>query len=835
MKEDTYFKDLLHNIKMELPTYLQYHGYTLSKGDSGHFKCPNGMAHRNDDKTASAYIKPGMNPPYFTCYGCGAHGSILDIANLIEGKALPGDSEFMSDTIPHLCDILNVPFDPSKLTIKNPQSFKAQNALNRITELLMSQTNYELLKSRGITPKYAKKFKISTGGFNKIYSTLKKEFPQEILKNAGIIKGDTEFKATKFGENLFMDDSIVMAISNQYGKICGFVRRDLNFEEKKKREEQFIAKYANSPQNEYYNKSKLLYLLHEALPSAKKLGEIYIVEGYLDAVTMHMMGITNVAALGGTAFTEDHLNILKAHGIEQINLCLDNDDGGRHATMNFVKNKFKETEEILLRIVKMTKEDDDPDSFINENGMQAFLALPKIDYIEWSIHNMKDEKITENIYQKLVAEIAKKIKYHVKFDDYARIICERWKYNFADVRYDLKIASYNLEDNSKEEAMKLKEEFIKETKGITGTELLEKTNDFLTSLENTLVDVPNPRESEEVERNSWDQYQRLFMEEIVDPLKINCFPRMGAEGEIPKTESFIVIPGREHHGKSTFMRQIALDIAFNNDDVIVLYYSLDDSKKLSIPGLIGSIANVKMKSVRNSNSKSVSDDDRKLISGAFDKIKKYSNRFKLRDSSTGNSISYIRREILQIQKQYPDHKINVFIDSMNDLTDYSMKSERRTGAETTTSKLRDIAVRHSCNVWATTHLRKQNGRPTIGDIKETGTIAYLASMVFIVYNELQSDIGSGTMLKYSSPPNASYEFYPYLFIDICKNKLSEMRGEKLLKMHSDNGYCEEMELEEEKALVNSYLYGAVDETEADNKVFGKSKYERKENTDNSIL
>jgi hypothetical protein len=334
-------------------------------------------------------------------------------------------------------------------------------------------------------------------------------------------------------------------------------------------------------------------------------------------------------------------------------------------------------------------------------------------------------------------------------------------------------------------------------KGEAVVPIIEK---YLDIIETKRIGTVNKREMIEQERAQWESIEHEYMNMVNDPFKLQSFPKLSSQLELPKSESLIVIPGREHHGKSTLFRQIAIDMALSNPDIIILYYSLDDSKRLSTPGFIGAISHVRMRSVRHLNDDSINQEEKKLIIDSFNKIKSLTN-FKLKDASNVNCIADIRKDVLMYRSLYGNKKINIFIDALNDLRDCA-NGDRRTATEDAVNKLKNMTVRYDCNIWLTAHLKKQSGRPTNDDIKETGGIAYMADLILLVYNALLAE-GVSTILKETAPVGRAYEFYPIMDINISKNKVTEARGRKLLIMHSDEGWFEEIPTTKEEELLKT--------------------------------
>lgn len=90
-------------------------------------------------------------------------------------------------------------------------------------------------------------------------------------------------------------------------------------------------KYLNSPETPIFNKRRLLFALYQALPKIRETRQVIMVEGYMDAISLHTHGVTNVVASLGTAFTIEQARLLKRYADEVV-FSYDMDSAGQNAT-----------------------------------------------------------------------------------------------------------------------------------------------------------------------------------------------------------------------------------------------------------------------------------------------------------------------------------------------------------------------------------------------------------------------------------------------------------------------------------------------------------------------
>lgn len=163
-----------------------------------------------------------------------------------------------------------------------------------------------------------------------------------------------------------MSGRIVFPIRDDAGALTGFAGR-----RPKDEGESLPPKYINSSLAGGYNKSETLYALFRAKDAIQASGEVYLTEGYKDALAMHAAGFVNTVALGGTALTDGQVALLKKYGTEKAFLFADADRAGQDAAGKMERQLHRERID-TLRIPAETHHD--PDSLFREMGAQAFAA-----------------------------------------------------------------------------------------------------------------------------------------------------------------------------------------------------------------------------------------------------------------------------------------------------------------------------------------------------------------------------------------------------------------------------------------------------------------------------
>lgn len=166
----------------------------------------------------------------------------------------------------------------------------------------------------------------------------------------------------------FFRDRLMFPIRDHHGSVVGYGGRKLNSESES-------PKYINTPETEFFNKSEILFGLHQNREAIAESGKAVLVEGYMDVVALHSAGIRHGVAPMGTAITPSQIGLLLDHGVKTLWLCLDADDAGLRAAERTVEVIMEQyTPELEVRIMALPDKHD-PDSYVRAHGRDAFESL----------------------------------------------------------------------------------------------------------------------------------------------------------------------------------------------------------------------------------------------------------------------------------------------------------------------------------------------------------------------------------------------------------------------------------------------------------------------------
>ncbi|NBV10676.1 MAG: DNA primase [Chitinophagia bacterium] len=209
-------------------------------------------------------------------------------------------------------------------------------------------------------------------------------------------------------------DRIIFPIHNTTGKIIGFGARQIAKNDRS-------PKYINTPENEIYIKSRILYGSYFARTAIDKSNECLLVEGYTDVVSLHQAGIENVVASGGTSLTIDQLRLVKKY-TQNLTIIYDGDAAGVKAALRGLDMALEEGLNVQLVLIP---DNEDPDSYVNKVGPDAFRAFvqsAKKDFILFQLEvQLKEVGNDLNKKNSLVNQMAETLSKINKAEDFTKL------------------------------------------------------------------------------------------------------------------------------------------------------------------------------------------------------------------------------------------------------------------------------------------------------------------------------------------------------------------------------------------------------------------------------
>jgi len=369
----------------------------------------------HNEKSPSFTVSPSKE--IYKCFGCGKSGNTITF--LMEHDKLS-----YVEALKWLARRYNIEIEETELSPE--QKFQQQTGdslyiINNFAGKFFQEQLWEnnegttialsYLKERGFRDEIIKKFQIGYNPQAKDELTkalIQNQFNKELLPKTGLcaIRNDTELVDNYRGR-------IIFPIHNNTGKIIGFGARIIGKNDK-------APKYINTPENELYVKSKILYGSYFARQAIDKANECLLVEGYTDVVSLHQAGIENVVASGGTSLTIDQLRLIKKY-TSNLTIIYDGDNAGIKAALRGLDMALEESLNVKLVLIP---DNEDPDSYVNKVGtsaFQKFVADNKKDFIIFQLEVMMKE-VGNDVAKKseVVNQIAETLSKINKAEDFIK-------------------------------------------------------------------------------------------------------------------------------------------------------------------------------------------------------------------------------------------------------------------------------------------------------------------------------------------------------------------------------------------------------------------------------
>lgn len=323
-----------------------------------------GLCPFHQEKTPSFHVH--RDKQYFYCFGCHKGGDVFRFLMEIEGVSF-------YDAMISLAERYGIPI-PQRSTFGDAES-RERDALMAMQEVAFQHFRASLnaesksyLASRNVSLQTIEEFGI---GYAPQGATLTRRLQQEgfqnqqILQSGLILQRDDGSLYDRFRHRL------IFPIHNEHGKPIAFGGRAFGEDQ---------PKYLNSSETRLYTKKRVLYNLHRAKETIRRLDYTILVEGYMDVIGLAQAGVRNVAASCGTALSEDHVRILRRHS-DRIVVNFDPDNAGVNATERSIQILLEES--MRIRVLALT-DGLDPDEYVAKHGVDAYRQ--KIEHADTYFH-----------------------------------------------------------------------------------------------------------------------------------------------------------------------------------------------------------------------------------------------------------------------------------------------------------------------------------------------------------------------------------------------------------------------------------------------------------------
>ena len=304
------------------------------------------------------------------CFGCGLGGDLFEFIMKIEAVDFKEALKLLGSKAGVEISF-GVPGERTKFrlyeVLAEAVHFYRDGLLNHPEAALAR----DYLNKRKITPKTSQNFSLgySLYSWNALRDHLgKKGYTLEEMDRAGLVVRSSKNSGDYYDR---FRGRLMFPIYNSFGNAVGFSARVLDPERDK------MGKYINSPQNEIFDKSRILYGLYQAKEAMKRKKEVVIVEGQIDVLSSHQAGVVNTVATSGTALTGEHVKMLSRY-VECVQFCFDQDKAGRSALLR--ASKVVLPTDLKSKVV-LIEPGMDPDDLIQKSPEQWLSALEKSPYL----------------------------------------------------------------------------------------------------------------------------------------------------------------------------------------------------------------------------------------------------------------------------------------------------------------------------------------------------------------------------------------------------------------------------------------------------------------------
>ena len=373
-----------------------------------------GLCPFHNEKSPSFTVS--QSKEIYKCFGCGRSGNTI-------GFLMEHEKYTYVESIRWLASRYNVELEETAASPEYQQQQQVVESLyilnnygkDYFTRQLFETDNgrdiaMSYLKERGFNEEIIRKFQLGYApDVRDIFAqtALKAQYSQELLTKSGLV-------AIRDGRPVDnYRGRIIFPIHNQSGKVIGFGARIIGKNDK-------APKYINTPENELYLKSKILYGSFFARHAIDRSNECLLVEGYTDVISLHQAGIENAVASGGTSLTIDQLRLIKKY-TPNLTIIYDGDAAGVKAALRGLDLALEEGLNVKLVLIP---DKEDPDSFVHKVGADAFRSFiesNKKDVILFQLE-VSLQEVGQDSQKKsaLVNQIAESISKLNKAEDFTR-------------------------------------------------------------------------------------------------------------------------------------------------------------------------------------------------------------------------------------------------------------------------------------------------------------------------------------------------------------------------------------------------------------------------------
>ncbi|HYF96365.1 MAG TPA: DNA primase [Symbiobacteriaceae bacterium] len=330
-----------------------------------------GLCPFHGEKTPSFHVIPQMQ--MYHCFGCKASGDVFKFLQ---------EREHLSfyEALVQLAKRARIPLPKEERTPEEEKAYRERRSMYDALEFAARFYHHQLtgeagkagldyLLGRGLSEETIRTFRLGWApGYGKLTQALRGRFDPETALKAGLIL--TRREGSGYIDAFF--DRVIFPITDLTGRTIGFGGRILQGNG---------PKYKNTSDTPLFTKRHVLFGLAQAKDAIRTRNQAILVEGYMDVIMPHQVGIKNVVAPLGTALTEEQCKLLRQQA-EQVVVAFDSDTAGQMATLRSLDILYDLGCDV--RILRLP-DGKDPDEYIRTHGPEGFQrcideAMPLVEF-----------------------------------------------------------------------------------------------------------------------------------------------------------------------------------------------------------------------------------------------------------------------------------------------------------------------------------------------------------------------------------------------------------------------------------------------------------------------
>lgn len=353
---------------------------TLKKRGANYIAC----CPFHNEKTPSFSVSPSKG--IYKCFGCGKSGTAV-------GFVMEHESLTYVEALKYLASKYHIEVVEKEESAEDIAQRQKNESLLLVSEFAgkffqdSMQTPegqniaYQYFRSRGLEDETIRKYGLG-------WAPIGRKALTEAARSAGY-KEDFLIEtglSIRYDDGRLVDrfhDRVIFPIHSVSGRVIAFGGRTLKTDKS-------IAKYVNSPETEIYVKSRSLYGIYFAKSEISRKDKCILVEGYLDVLSMHQLGITNVVASSGTSLTVEQIRLIHKF-TDNVTIIYDGDGAGIHAALRGIGLVLKEGMNVK---VVLLPDGQDPDDFAKKHTLeevQDYIAENECDFIVFKTDLLLDD------------------------------------------------------------------------------------------------------------------------------------------------------------------------------------------------------------------------------------------------------------------------------------------------------------------------------------------------------------------------------------------------------------------------------------------------------------